>query len=219
MHRPTLSRAQWRTSTWSRSTTRTGALKNWLPGHRTSRNRTRSRSRLSGWRGGPDRRLVDRTRSCMRDDHARGRHLRTRRGNWSRWFCCYRNCWLWRCGGRRRHGTRSRCLGHRRRCNRRSNRACRNRHRLLCRSRSWRLNNWRRWSGKCRPDSRLRNDDPWCWRRDRSGRRRRRFHSRNRRRGRRRSCGHWTNRRSSGSRRSLLLTDGIQNVAWPGNIG
>jgi len=129
--------------------------------------------------------------------------------NWSRWFRCH-----W---SRRRERGRSwrRGVRHSSRRSRRINRTRRNWHRRGRGCRRWGLGNRRRWNGKCRPQRRRRNDDP---------------RRRNRRGSGRRGCGSrsqccwprgsgWTGRRSSYAHRSLLLTNGIQNVAWPGNIG
>jgi hypothetical protein len=177
MHRPPFSWAQWRTRPRSRSTARTRALENWLPWHRTSRDRARSRS-LSARRSRPDRRLVYRTRPRMRNDHARRRHVRTLSNRSRRFRCCR---WrLWRSSRRccRRSWRRSLCH--------------RWRYRLCLRgwSRHWDrwgrcgrhrwVDNWRRRSGKRRPYGRLRNNDPRRRRGGRNGRRRRSFHRRNR---------------------------------------
>lgn len=174
MHRPTLPGTQRRTCTWSPGTARTGALKNWLSWNRTSRNRTRTRSRLA-WRGWPDRRLIHRTRSGVRNNHSRRRRLRTSRDNWSCRSRCYRSRRL--SNGLRNRRTWSRRLRHGRGSSRRTNRTRRNRHRWRHRNRSRRRSDWRRWNRKCRPDSCRWNDNSGCrccrnWRQRRSHNRR-----------------------------------------------
>jgi len=208
MHWPTFAWTQDRTRTRSRRTA-WAALKNWLTRHRTSRHGTCRCSRLSGRRRWPGWRLVHRPRPRLGDDHARRRRMR----NWTRWFRCHwsRRLHSWRrCERSWRRG-----LGHRRRRSRRINRTRRHWHRRVRGSRRLGLGHRRRWSGKCRPQARRRNDDP---------RRRNRCGSGRRGRGSRGQCcwprgGGWTGRGSSYAHRSLLLTNRIQNVAWPGNIG
>jgi hypothetical protein len=182
MHRPTFSRTQRRTSSRSGGAARAGALENRLARHWSSRNRTRGCSPLSGWRSWPNRRLIDRTRSGVRHDHARRRRLRTRWRNGSRWFRCHRSRWLWRRSRRSHHRSWSRSLSHRRRRSRQMGGTRRSWHRWGCPRGRWWLSNWWRWSRECRPNSRRRHDNPRARNRRRSGRRwRRSFHCRDRR--------------------------------------
>jgi hypothetical protein len=143
-------------------------------------------------------------------NHAWRGRLRTWRRDWRRWFCGH---WRWR-RNRRRHRNWSSRLCYRRRRNRRANRTHRRWHRWRCNSRCWWL---RRWSGKCRPRNRRRNHDSRRRNRHRSGRRRS-FHGRDRGYHRRSSSSGRVGESRSGAYWSLLLTDGVQNVAGPGNI-
>lgn len=115
MHGTTFAGTHWPSANWL---TRTRTLKNWLPWHRTPRSGTPRtwtfRCKLTG-RGtrrvrgrGTNGRLVNRTRSRLRHNHARAglRPLRDR-PSWSWRLQCRRgwlDCW-WRSGLRRR-GTR-----------------------------------------------------------------------------------------------------------------
>ena len=157
MHRATFTWSQRRTCAGSGCPARTRTLENWLTRYRTSRSWTRGRSRLRGWRSLARRRLVNRTRTRVRYDHARRRCLRPRRRNRRRWFRCYRSCRLWRRRCRRDRSSWSCSLGCGRRRNRRMRwwrgwRSSRSGRRWLCR---W----WHR-NSKCRPWSRCRNDHP-----------------------------------------------------------
>ncbi len=153
----------------------------------------------------------------MGNDHPRRRRVRTL-SNRSRRFRCCRWRRLGRSGWWCGHRSWRRSLCHRRRYRRCLRGWSRHWDRWgRCSRHSW-LHNWRRRSGKRRPYGRLRNNDP---RRRRRGRNRRRswsFHRRNRWCC-RRSRGGRTDRRSSHTHGSLLLANGIQNVARSGNIG
>jgi hypothetical protein len=206
MHRPTFSRTQRGPCTRSRSTAWARTLENWLTWYRTSGHGTCRRSRLGGWRNGPGRRFVYRTRSGLGDDHARRRRMH----NWSCWFRCH---WTWRLWRRDRSG-RNRCwrrgLQYRWRRGRRIHRARRNRRHRGCGSRCRRLCNGRRGNRKCRTNRRCRDDNP----------RRRNRHGRGHRGRGRRGNGCWSGRsdwargkRNSHAHRSLLFTNGIQNIA------
>jgi hypothetical protein len=79
MHRSALTRTERRTRC-SRRLRPCGTLKNWLPGNRSSRRRTRRHTAGSSRRSGRwQRRLVHGARSGLRHDHSR------RRRNWSCW--------------------------------------------------------------------------------------------------------------------------------------
>jgi len=141
--------------------------------------------------------LINRTRSGLRHDHAR-RRCGNRSGRW-----LYRHRWSLSC--------RSGGCGLRRR----------RRSRMHRRSRRWnytrRLDTWRWRRGECRADRQRRNYYSG-WRRCGSLDRRR-CHRR-RRWCRRfcffgRTCYRWTNCRDGGS---LLLADGRQHIAWPGDV-
>jgi hypothetical protein len=153
----------------------------------------------------------------MGNDHPWRRRVRTL-NNRSRRFRCCRWRRLWRSGRWCRHRSWRRSLCHGKRygrclrvCSRHWDRWER------CSRHRW-LDNGRRRSGKRRPYGRLRNDNPRRRRHGRSGRRRRSFHRRNGGRCRRSRSGR-TERRSSHTHGSLLLANGIQNVARSGNIG
>jgi hypothetical protein len=150
----------------------------------------------------------------LRDDHARGRHICLRRRRRCCRLRCNRGGW---CGSRRRCYRRDR---RRRECGRRRigrhNRTLRNRCGCRRRCSCGRLNHGRSRRGKCWPNRRRWNHDlrrygSWsdcgsfgCWRGGRwLGLRGRGNDSR-------------TSRRNY-ARGSLLLADGIQNVAGAGN--
>jgi hypothetical protein len=209
MHRPTLSRTERSTRTRSRSTPGAGPLENWLSWYWTSGHRTRRCPGLSGWRTRPRWRLVHRTWASVGHDHTRRRCLRARRCNGRRRFRGHWSRRLWRRDWRSCHRRRSRSL---RRGRRRSGRMGRLRRRWLRDTRHWRLGNRRRWSRKCGSRRELRNDDPR--RRNRRWRWWRRFHGRDRWR-RWRSAHRRMNSGRGYTHRSLLLANGIQNVARP----
>ena len=184
MHGTSLARTKWRTrSRWSSRGAR--ALKNWLAGNWSARRGSASHraNRLAGLNSRraralrrwcrPNRRLINRPRSCLRHNHSRSRRLRPLR-NWNsgtrclrlrslrrslcarrRWRRTWGCCWGWRPGDRRR--SYRRCC-HRRSRNRssrsnwpRSDRRCNYSRRRCCCWRAW-CRSWRldgRCSGLC----------------------------------------------------------------------
>jgi hypothetical protein len=214
MHGTTLPGTQ-RARRTSAGNLRTRALKNWLARHRTAGRRTHS-DWYTGLRWGRSndswrRSLVDRTRACLRHNHARRRRLRrtghdgcsgTRRCWWSlrRGRSCNRRR-SWR--GRRNRGRRRRCRT-RRSHDRRRGWGCRRcghcgtfRWRSHnCRTRCGRRRSWSRGYGR-----RWRRRWPSGWRRDNGLR-----------------C-HWRDRRTRGrSDRFLLLRNGLQHVSGTGDV-
>ncbi len=213
MHGTTLTRTQWPGRTSARNR-RTRTLKNWLsrhgtPGHGTHRSRRRTglcdRCHRTRWRS-----FVHRTRSGLRNDHARRRRLRRTCNHWrSRTRRGRRNL---RRGWRRRrnHGGRSRrhrgtrrCHSRRRDCNHARSggwnhgsrwllRWRRNHFRPRSRGRRFRCRNHRRRGRRCRS---------WRWRRN------------HRLRGDRRRC-----RTSRWRHRFLLLRDSFQHVSRAGDM-
>ena len=225
MHGSALSRPQWRTRRSRHLWPRT--LENRLPGHRTARRRPHGRAGLcAGLNGFRRRRLVDRSRPRLRNNHAwrrrRWRRRLCRRGRYglrrwstrSRWWCNWRSSL---CGRLRRRL--------RRRCGWSCRSGCRCGNRGLCRCSGWyRRTHDRSW----RPRS-LRGDETWRWRRRRRRFRCGRWRSRSRT-DRRRSGWLRFNWRRPGSRRArrcsrrngrrclLLLRDQLQHIAWFGDM-
>ena len=135
---------------------RSRALKNWLSWHRTSWRRThggsRGRSGGSCRCGGPQGRLIYRTRTRLRNDHSRRRRCRGHRCARGGWPGSHgrRLCWWHR--GPRRRCRRRRAAGRNRRRRRWNCRSGRGWRRGRCRLR------WsRHWSGKAWPRCRSRN--------------------------------------------------------------
>jgi hypothetical protein len=233
MHGTPLTRPQWRTGR-SRHL-RPLTLKDRLPRHGTSRRWPHRRTSLcTGLNRLRRRRLIDRPRSGLRDDHAwRRSHWRSRphrrcryRWRWRRGRrnrrSCHLNCRLrrwrrrrWCCwaNGRRWRSSRRRGCGYRScRLSRRNHRRCRWTHDRSRRPRRLRRNESRCWRRRC------------CWFRCRWWRRRRS-------RGRRRCSGWlglncrraWCRRARRRRRRSrcgclLLLRDQLQNIARLGDV-
>jgi hypothetical protein len=225
MHRTPLSRTQGTRRT-SAGNHRTGALKNWLSRHWTPGRGTHGPGRRAGLCNGCDRprrrSFIHRTRSSLRNNHARSRRLwrprnhwnRTRRRHWSmgrgrsrnRGRCRYR--WRWRNHRRcRRRYQPRRCSN--RRCGRRrrwSQGGSHGGHGPFCRwSNHFRPRSWRRrWSFRCR-NRRRRGRWRWSCRRSRG-----RNH---------RLCRNWSHcgprRRRDGF---LLLGNGFQHISRPGNM-
>jgi|HubBroStandDraft_6_1064221.scaffolds.fasta_scaffold159713_2 hypothetical protein len=216
MHRPALARTQ----RWARCTRRSARhrrtpLKDWLPRHRPSRYGT---IQPANWNSGLHRRwrrsqrsLVHRSRSGLRNNHARHRRLRSNRTR--------------RNGSRRRS---ARGYGGRR-C-RRGNLCHRRRRRRTCRRcahgrgwnrrRGYRRRNHRTWNNWSRRSSRHRR----CRRCHRRLRYRRRNHWPAHASGWRccrRSMCHWRHhrtRRHWRRNRFLLLSNGSQHIPRSGNV-
>jgi hypothetical protein len=215
MHWTALAGTQWRTRRthaaagplWTRT------LENWLTGYGTSWCGTHRPDGSPGLRDGRDRTrrrsFIYRTRSGLRNNHARRwrpRRSCNRRRNWTRWRnsrrrSCRRGdwrdrCWGWRRDhGRRRHW-RTRGCNHWRR--RRSRRNCgplnHGRYHSGTNRRRWRNNGRRGWRNNRRRRLRRRSDHG-------SGHDWRRWYEPWRRRN-----------------RFLLLCDGSQNIARPGDV-
>ncbi len=226
MHWPTLAGTKRRTRRPSASSRR-AALKNWLTWNGTSRSGAHSatdwNSRLHRRWCGPDWSLIHRTRSSLRNNHARCRRRRRRwpRCDRRRRRCTRRNrrrssdCYRGRLTDRlRRNGRRSD------RANRRRTRPCRS---GRCGNSRSRWNWWRDWAGRNR----------CCGWRNRRSRRGRSNHRRRDRCGTahrsRRSChkflwswrwrrSHYRSRRDWGSHCFFFLGDRAQHVPGTGNV-
>ena len=225
MHRPALAGAKrrtWPTYAWRALRPRT--LEDWLAGNGASGSRTHragGRTGLCRWCDRTRRRsFVHGARSGLRNNHARRWRLRRTRGDWRcggarlnwrsrrrgrgsnrRWCRCG---WCgWRSG---RSSRRRRWARRRRRSNRWGRDGCRNRGLFHGYGYHWRP--WR-WRGHRRCSRRLRgNGRSWLcgWWRSNNGL----GHNRSKRR--RRRTNRW---RRSGF---LLLRDGLQHIAGPGDV-
>ncbi len=225
MHWATLARTQWWPRTRRSTCPWTRTLKYWLtwygpPWNRTSlhwRTCRHTRRLTDRWRRPGRRRFVHRTRSRLRNDHARRRCLRPlrhcRRPSCNRTsLCCRRRrcrhrsrrcccCWRLRRDGCRRLNGRSWRSGWR-------NHGCR-------RLRWWRSRNREGWSRCCDRNYQAGRRRRRCWRLNRrlggwsrSARRRLGLH-------RRHGYGtSWRSCRRCGGRSSLLLSNCVQYVAW-----